>query len=115
MCYLLPEEPDLPVGEHDVPALYCGQLQPQVRHLRLHLVGDYHDGGDGDGGCGGGGNGGGGDDGCCGGGGNGGGYGDGGCGGGGNSGGGDDGDDYNSAVKNVVVRCGCESGGGNPD
>ena len=32
-----PEEPDLPVGEHDVLALHGGQLQPQVRHLRLHL------------------------------------------------------------------------------
>ena len=34
---LLPEQPDLPVGQHYVLALNCGQLQPQVGHFRLDL------------------------------------------------------------------------------
>ena len=33
----VPEKPDLPVREHDVLALCGGQLQLEVRHLRLHL------------------------------------------------------------------------------
>ena len=32
-----PEQPDLPVGQHDVLALDGGQLQPEVGHLRLDL------------------------------------------------------------------------------
>ena len=33
----IPEQPDFSVGENNVLALDCGQLQSQVSHLRLHL------------------------------------------------------------------------------
>ena len=33
----IPEQPDFSVGENNVLALDCGQLQSQISHLRLHL------------------------------------------------------------------------------